>query len=98
MLKIGLDLGGTALKAFGLLALFAIAVIVSDLINDNYFQFTCVGSSPIAIGLNSLFFFVLVRSPRVLLFFLWNFAGACAGYFESAFLMVGIRRVCIFQC
>lgn len=84
---------GTAVKAFGLLALFAVAVIVSDLINDNYFQFFIRGlARPIAIGLNSLFFvLILVRSPRVLLFFFYGILpGACAGYFqESAFVMVG---------
>ena len=84
---------GTATKAFGLLVLFVVAVVVSDIINQNYFQFFIRGlARPIAIGLNSLFFaMILVRSPRTLLFFFCGMLpGACAGYFqESAFMGQG---------
>ena len=84
---------GTATKAFGLLALFVVAVVLSDIINQNYIQFFIRGlARPIAIGLNTLFFaLILVRNPRTLLFFFYGMLpGACAGYFqESAFLAQG---------
>ena len=84
---------GTAMKTFGLLALFVVAVVASDIINQNYIQFFIRGlARPIAIGLNSLFFaLILVRNPRMLLFFFYGMLpGAFAGYFqESAFVAQG---------
>ena len=84
---------GTAMKTFGLLALFVVAVVASDIINQNYIQFFIRGlARPIAIGLNSLFFaLILVNNPRMLLFFFYGMLpGAFAGYFqESAFVAQG---------
>lgn len=86
----------TAVTFFALIAVFAFAVIVSDLINDNNYVFFIRGfARPIAIALNTLCMTLIVaRSPRLLLdFALGMLPGACIGYFQgSEFHDLGYRE------
>ncbi|MDQ8195591.1 hypothetical protein QEH59_14250 [Coraliomargarita sp. SDUM461004] len=85
----------TAVKSALLLGVFCSAVIVSDLVNTNYLAFFMRGfARPIALGLNSLFFaLILARSQRLLIpFFVGMLPGACVGYFQSSdFVEYGLR-------
>ena len=85
----------TAKRYFALLAVFVIAVIVSDLLVDNYFAFFLRGvARPLAIGLNTWSLALLVAaSPRLLIYFAFGMLpGACVGFFqESQFNKTGVE-------
>ena len=80
-------INSTAVIIAVLLSIFVIAVIASDLINRNYFEFFIRGlARPVALGLNAFFFtLIILRSPRLLLYFLYGMVpGACLGYFQAS--------------
>jgi hypothetical protein len=85
----------TLIYYFSFIGIFAAAVVVSDIVNDNYFDLFLRGfARPLAIGLNTLSFVLLItRSPRLLIYFAAGMVpGACVGYFqESQFNELGFE-------
>jgi hypothetical protein len=77
----------TAKTFFCLIVLFAVGVVISDVITGNFLAFFLRGfARPIAIGLNTLCLtLIIARSPRLMLdFALGMLPGACVGYFQES--------------